>query len=175
VSVSNIGASFPFLSANLVNPDSGERPYVAYVVEKAGHLRVGIIGLVPPVLYRGHELVAQDPQSSLEAVLSEVKEEAHLVIILAQMGYAEAVELIHNVEGINVMVIGDVGESATEPVKINGALLVQCIHWGVAVGELQVTGKTDGQIVDYQWSSGILDEQIADDSQIVEFMRRYGE
>jgi len=168
-------ASFPFLSANLVNPDSGECPYVAYVVEKTGHLRVGIIGLVSPVLYRGHELVAQDPQSSLEAVLPEVKEEAHLVIVLAQMSYAEAIELIRNVEGINVMVIGDVGESATEPVKINGALLVQCTHQGMAVGELQITGNTDGQIVDYQWTSGILDEQIADDSQMVELMRHYGE
>jgi hypothetical protein len=73
------------------------------------------------------------------------------------------------------MVVGDMGESATEPVQINGALLVQCTHRGMAVGELQITGNTDGQIVDYQWTSGILDEQIADDSQMVELMRRYGE
>ena len=169
-------ASFPFLSANLVNPDSGEHPYAAYVVEETGHLKVGIVGLVSPELYRGHELVAQDPLSSLEAVLPAVKEEAHLVIMLAQMSYAEAVELVRSVEGINVVVIGGGGESAaTEPARINDTLLVQCTHWGMAVGELQITGNTDGQIVDHQWRTGILDEQITDDPQMVELMRRYGE
>ncbi|HET90323.1 MAG TPA: bifunctional metallophosphatase/5'-nucleotidase [Chloroflexi bacterium] len=167
--------SFPFLSANLVAPDSGEHPYAAYVVEEAGHLKVGIIGLVSPELYRGHELVAQDPAATLRTLLPEVKEEAHFVVVLAQMGYAEAVELIRIIEGISVMVIGDAGESATEPVEINGALLVQCTHWGMAVGELQVTGNTDGQVIDYQWRSGVLDEQITDDPQMVELMNRYGE
>ncbi len=167
--------SFPFLSANLVNPDSGERPYPAYVVEEVGHLRVGIIGLVSPELYRGHELAAQDPLSSLKAVLPEVKEEAHLVIVLAQMSYTEAVELVHNVEGINVMVVADGGDLATAPIEVNSALLVRCARWGMAVGELQITGNTDGQIVDYQWRRGILDEQIPDDPQMVELMRRYGE
>jgi len=168
-------ASFPFLSANLVTPDSGERPYAAYVVEEAGHLKVGIIGLVSPERYRGHELAAQDPLTALKAVLPEVKEEAHLVIALAQMSYAEAVDLLRNVEGINVMVIGDGGGSATAPVEINGVLLVQCAHWGMAVGELQIMGNTDGQIVDYRWRSSVLDEQIADDSQMVELMKRYGQ
>lgn len=168
-------ASFPFLSANLVAPDSGERPYAAYTVEQAGRLKVGIIGLVSPELYRGHDLVAQDPLSSLKAVLPEVKGESHLVIVLAQMSYAEAVDLLRNVEGINVMVIGGERGRASEPVEINGTLLVQCAHWGMAVGELQITGNTDSKIVDYQWHSGILDEKIADDSQMVELMKRYRE
>jgi 2',3'-cyclic-nucleotide 2'-phosphodiesterase (5'-nucleotidase family) len=169
-------ASYSFLSANLVNPDSGERPYAAYIVEEAGHLRVGVIGLVSPELYRGHELVAQDPLSSLKAVLPEVEEEAHLVIVLAQMSYAEAVELVNSVAGIDVMVIGGGGESAaTEPARINDTLLVQCTHWGMAVGELQITGNTDGQIVDHQWRTGILDGQITDGPQMVELMNRYEE
>ncbi len=92
------------------------------------------------------------------------------------MDCAEAVELVRSVEGINVVVIGGGGESAaTEPARINDTLLVQCTHWGMAVGELQITGNTDGQIVDYQWRSGILDEQITDAPQMVELMRRYGE
>lgn len=167
--------SFPFLSANLVSSDSGKHPYTTHTIKEAGYLKVGIIGLVSPELYRGHELVVQDLSSSLEAVLPAVKEETHLVVVLAQMSYAEAVELIRNVEGINVMIIGDVRELASASVEINGVLLVGCAHRGMAVGELQIIGNTDGQIVDYQWRMGILDEQIADAPQMVELMRRHGE
>lgn len=165
-------ASFPFLSANLVEPDSGERPYTPYVIVEAGRLRVGIVGLASPELYRGHALTAQDPHSALQAVLPEVEEAADLVIVLARMSDAEAVGLLNSVEGVNVLAIGGVGELTTPPVAVNGALLVQCPRWGMAVGELQVTGNTEGQIVDYRWSSGVLDERIADDPQVVKLMLR---
>jgi len=164
--------SFPFLSANLVEPDSGERPYTSYVIVEAGRLRVGVVGLASPELYRGHALTAQDPRSTLQTVLPEVKGAADLVIMLARMSDAEAVELLNSVEGVNVLAIGGAGELTTAPVEVNGALLVQCPRWGMAVGELQITGNTEGQIVDYRWSSGVLDEQIADDPQIVKLMLR---
>jgi hypothetical protein len=45
----------------------------------------------------------------------------------------------------------------------------------MAVGELQITGNTDGQVIDYQWSRGILDERFVDDPQIVELMSRHSE
>ena len=168
-------ASFPFLSANLVAPDPEEHPYAAYVVKEAGHLKVGIVGLVWPEPYPGREPAAQDPTDTLKALLPQVKEQAHFVVVLAQVGYARAVELIHDVEGIDVVIIGDVEESVTEPLKIDETLLVECTRWGMAVGELQITGNTDGKIVDYQWRNGILDQQIADDPQVVELMRRYGQ
>lgn len=50
-------ASFPFLSANLADPVPGEQPFAAYAIKKAGHLRVGIVGLVSPT--------AREPQVSL--------------------------------------------------------------------------------------------------------------
>jgi 2',3'-cyclic-nucleotide 2'-phosphodiesterase (5'-nucleotidase family) len=166
---------FPFLSANLVAPDSGERPYAVYVVEEAGHLKVGVIGLVSPKRYRGRELAAQDPLSALQAILPEVEQKAHLVIVLAQMSRAEATELLRRVESVDVMVLTDGTGQTSAPLEVNGTLLVQCVHWGMAVGELQITGNTDGQVIDYQWSRGILDERFVDDPQIVELMSRHSE
>ena len=104
--------------------------------------------------------------------MPEVEGAADLVIVLARMRYAEAVGLLNSVEGVNVVVIGGAEELTTAPVAVNGALLVQCPRWGMAVGELQITGNTEGQIVDYRWSSGVLDEQIADDPQVVKLMLR---
>jgi len=168
-------ADFPFLSANLVDPDTGVCPYPTHVIKEVDHLKVGIIGLVSPGRDRGREMVTHDPLSSLEAILPAVKGESDLVIVLAQMGYAEAVELIRNVAGVHVMIVSGEGESVTEPVEIDGTLLAPCTHWGMAVGELHIVGNTDGQIVDYRWSQGVLDEQVVDDPGIAELTSGYDE
>jgi 5'-nucleotidase/UDP-sugar diphosphatase len=59
-------AHFPFLSANLVEPNSGERPYTAYVIKKAGLLSVGIIGLIAPELALRAALPRRDERPSGE-------------------------------------------------------------------------------------------------------------
>jgi Flp pilus assembly protein protease CpaA len=44
--------------------------------------------------------------SALQAILSEVEQKAHLLIVLAQMSRAEATELLRRVESVDAMVLG---------------------------------------------------------------------
>ena len=168
-------AGFPFLSANLVERHSGEHPYEAYVIKQAGHLKVGIIGLVSPDLYQGSELVAQDPVSTLKGILPRVKEEVHFIVLLAHTSYAEAIELAGEVEGINVIVVAHEGKLATRPAEVGDTLIVQGGARGMYVGYLRITADTDGHIIGYHGETGVLDEQVGSDFRTMELIARHGE
>lgn len=168
-------AGFPFLSANLVDHRSGKRLYEAYVIKQAGHLKVGIIGLVSPAPHQGSELVAQDPSSTLNNILPKVKEEAHIIVLLTHMNRAEAVELAEELDGINVIVVAHEGKLATRPIEVEDMLIVQGGARGMYVGCLQITADTSGRTIGYRGEIGVLNEQVGDDPQMLELLARHGE
>ncbi len=172
-------AEFPFLSANLVARNSPEPAYTPYVIEEAGLLRVGIIGLMSPALWSaGGEgsLQPHEPAAVLDNLLPQVRKKAAIVVVLAHLPLEEAVELLNNVQGVTVMVVAHGGEPtlSSSMQEVNGALLVSTDQCGTVVGKLQIVADIDGRILDYQAEAMTLDEYVGQDARLVDLLEQAG-
>lgn len=166
------GANFPFLSANVLDANSGERPYTPYVVKQAGRLKVGIIGLLSPIFYHRGGLMAQEPATALRAILPDVSTQADFIVVLAQMDFDEAVELARVVQDFQVMIVADGTGQIGEPLWVGDVLLAHCNYWGMSIDELRIVSNTNGQVIEYQWRQGLLDERVPDAPHMVELLQR---
>lgn len=170
-------AGFPFLSANLVDRQSSELAYTPYVVREVGHLRIGIIGLTSPMVWTDESdttVQVRDPVSVLGTLLPRVKEEAHIVIVLAHMPYAEAISILNHVESVNVVILTHEGELAVIPQESKEVLMVSAGEQGKYVGQLQIVANTAGRIIEYRGTAVKLDEQVEEDSTLLELLVRHG-
>ena len=105
-------AAFPFLAANVVESKTGKAPaYLrTFEVKDLGIARVGIIGLTNPgsativkaTSVTGLQFLAA--ADSVRPVVDEVQKQADIVVVAAHIGTAEAVQLAHDVPGIDVIV-----------------------------------------------------------------------
>lgn len=159
-------AAFPFLSANLVNPDSGRRPFTAYRLKPVGRLKVAILGLIAPEFSDVAELAAEAPAIALQRGLSQLSGQAQVIVVLAHMSLAEARQLAEQVAGIHVMVVAGEGQVTQQPAVVNDTLIVQSGNQGKYVGNLSFTADALGRLHDFRNEVVILDETYADDLQI---------
>ena len=104
-------ASFPFLATNVVETKSGKLPsYLKpYIVKDTGLAKVGILGVTNP---QGNTIIKATsvaglqfgPAKNVEPYLTELKQQADIVIVVAHIGLADAVQLARDVPGIDVIV-----------------------------------------------------------------------
>ncbi|NLI83504.1 MAG: bifunctional metallophosphatase/5'-nucleotidase [Deltaproteobacteria bacterium] len=144
-------ATFPFLSANVVDKDLSffpdTRPYV-FVTRK--DITVGIIGVTTPetrvTTKPSHveNLQFLDPSQVLSSMVEGVKQQgAHLVVVLSHLGLDADMELAAKVPGIDVIVGGHSHTAVTAPVRVGRTLVVQAGYYGIYVGVLKLLVDPD--------------------------------
>jgi len=104
-------ASFPFLATNLVETKTGKLPaYLKpYIVKDTGLAKVGILGVTNP---QGNTIVKASsvaglkfgPANQVEPYLSELRQRADIIVVVAHIGTADATQLARDVQGIDVIV-----------------------------------------------------------------------
>ena len=105
-------ASFPFLAANVVESKSGRAPLYLkpFAVKDLGIARVGIIGLTNPgsaTIVKATSVTGLQflpAADSVRVLVGEVQKQADIIVVAAHIGSAEAVQLAHDVPGIDVIV-----------------------------------------------------------------------
>ena len=106
-------ASFPFLATNVVETKTGKLPLYLkpYVVKDTGLAKVGILGVTNP---QGNTIVKATsvaglqfgPAAQVQPFLTELKQQADIVVVVAHIGSADAAQLARDVPGIDVIVAG---------------------------------------------------------------------
>lgn len=115
--------TFPLLSANLEDSETGKLLFPDARIVTAAGVRVGVTGITrpPPSLEESVEasgLVFRDPVESLERVLDRLDREADVVVLLANVPEAEARSLAERFPGrIEVVALG---QDARSPGDIRG-------------------------------------------------------
>jgi 2',3'-cyclic-nucleotide 2'-phosphodiesterase (5'-nucleotidase family) len=148
-------ASFPALSANLVNDQGdfpvGNKPYA--IIERGG-LRIGIIGLMSPELYslvNQNNLVGIRVLSPVETVrkyIAVLGGKTDLMILLTHQGVDLDSALAAEISGVDVIVGGHSHTRLRTPKVVNGIIIVQTGSSTENLGELQLT-VDDGRVVNY--------------------------
>jgi 2',3'-cyclic-nucleotide 2'-phosphodiesterase (5'-nucleotidase family) len=166
-------AQFPMLSANVLRRDTKKPVSEAYVVLEVGSYRVGVIGLTRQPGEDLADFEVLDPQESVAGYVPEVVESADTVVLLTNLGYRAAVELVQSVPDIGLVVAAlprQLPESAARVPGTNTLAVTaeQALsrHAGRRVGRLAVTLGSDGSLSGEKWSSMPMGPDIADDPEM---------
>ncbi|MBN1883580.1 MAG: hypothetical protein JW885_15540 [Deltaproteobacteria bacterium] len=138
-------AEFPFVSANIVDAESGELLFEPYIVKKVAGFRVGIIG----VMGEGVELTQSrrddlgidllDPMESIKDALKELDDTADFIILLAHTGMDDAQIIAEKIDGIDVIIAAHLPRgNYYQPTKINHTLITQGFDQGKYLVRLDV-------------------------------------
>jgi 5'-nucleotidase len=138
-------ASFPFLSSNLMDEESGKYLFTPYVLKEVNGLRIGIFSLLSPDFLRGQGdprrkgLVLRPPVEIAQEMLKELQPKTNLIILLSHLGYNKDIELVQTIKGIHVLVGGHTGINfTTHPLTYN-TIILQTASKGMYAGRLNLT------------------------------------
>lgn len=159
-------ATFPFLSASLVEPVTGHYAFTPYMIKPVGQFKVALVGVIALDFNDTAELEAETPVVALQSVLSQISNQAQIIIVLAYMSLADACQLAEQVAGLHVIVVAGEGQITQQPSIVNGTLIVQPGDQGKYVGNLSFTADALGRLRNYRNEVTILDETYAKDLQI---------
>jgi len=149
-------ATFPFLSANIVQKDTGKPLFDEFKIWDFDGLKVAVIGLTTPdtpilVASNVEALKFKDPVKVAKKMIPKLRKKAAVVIVLSHLGYYENayhgsnapgdVTLAKSVPGIDVIVGGHSHNKIAEPVAQDGTIIVQGADDGKYVGRLDLTIK----------------------------------
>jgi 2',3'-cyclic-nucleotide 2'-phosphodiesterase (5'-nucleotidase family) len=137
-------AGFPFISSNLMDKETGEALFKTHVIKETWGLRIGIFSLLSPYFFSGESdprtrgIVFREPLEEAKTILSKIRPEADLVVLLSHLGYTADIDLAETLPGIDVIVGGHSGRSLSYPMRIRDTIIVQVGSKGLHVGELHL-------------------------------------
>jgi len=173
-------AEFPVLSANVVD-ELNNRPYQAFVEEKAGKERILIVGLTTeatpigthPANVEGLSFLPAD--SVIAALIDSLGYgERDFVIALTHRGWTADSVMAERVPEIDLIVGGHSHTIIEEPRKIKNSLIVQAGARTVYLGKLEMELKK-GSLKEYSYELILLSGKIAEDPDMAARIAEAGE
>ncbi|MGR0278988.1 bifunctional UDP-sugar hydrolase/5'-nucleotidase UshA [Marinomonas dokdonensis] len=159
-------AGFPFLSANILDEETGKPLFDAYHIFQVADLKVAVVGFTTddtaklgnPEYLEGIKI--ESPIEVAKTLIPKVSKKADIVIAATHMGHYDNgqhggnapgdVTLARTVPGIDVIVGGHSQIPLTEPDEQNGTLILQAHEWGKYVGRLDMVIK-NGEIISSEY------------------------
>jgi hypothetical protein len=138
----------PLVCANLVRAKSGETVFPPYVIRKVGNTEVGIFGLMSdkgPFGPAADSIKVEDPTAVARRVVPEMKAKgAKVIVLLAQIGKMESEDLVAQVPGVDVLIVGHGGTLLNEGRMIKKTLAVYGGEQGQFMGVATLTLNPQG-------------------------------
>ena len=161
--------AYPILAANCSHKHSGAPAFPRFRIVERGGLRVGIIGLaaivdkmMPPEHSTGLAFTfGEEEVPDLMRTLRQ-DERVDLIVVLSHLGFPQDIKLASEVSGIDVLLSGHTHNRLYEPVRVNGAVLIQSGCHGSFVGRLDLRVEA-GRVVDCHHRLIPLDSMIQPD------------
>jgi 2',3'-cyclic-nucleotide 2'-phosphodiesterase (5'-nucleotidase family) len=179
------GASFPFLSANIVRQDTQQpvfKPYVTVTATSpngAVSHNVGLIGATrfnPLFLKAGPEgssLVIAKPEDVLARYVEAVRKEADLVVLLAALHKEEAKRIVSKVPGIDFVVGAYGGMVTLEDEKAGPSTWIGYAgNQGKRVGETRLYLNAERQVASVNTTMHLLSAVYPSDPAMLGFVNQ---
>lgn len=158
-----------FVSCNIKETDFVK----PYIIKNISGVKIGVIGLTAlSVNSKSEGVEITQAKPALEGAVAELrKQAADIVILLSHQGEAEDLELIKEISGIDIVIVGhSYDRSMKQPfVKAGSALVLRPSWEGRRLGKLSLIIK-DKKIADYKVEELRLSDKINDDAEILKIL-----
>jgi 2',3'-cyclic-nucleotide 2'-phosphodiesterase (5'-nucleotidase family) len=166
-------ANFSLISSNVHSAASLWEPYL---IKEIDGVRVAILGLLPPRFPIKESIASVEaPQVSLKRFMEDLKEKADIFVLLSHMGKESTLDLVQEIPGIDIAVIG--GHKAKDPMegeRVADTLVIRLGTKGEYIGVIDMTWDARQKgIVDIVHELHPLDKDIPDDTGIIEVVEAF--
>lgn len=194
-------AKFPILNGNIFLKGTDKLHWnKPYVIKNVGGIRLGIIGLhqkfafydtVSAEMITGVEV--RDEKIYLRKYIEELKPKTDLIVLLTHIGipgtqsstgerdvprnHEHDIDLAKSVAGIDLMITGHPHSGLSEPLNVNGTLIVSTDAYTIELGKLElVYDKSADKIKSYKNTLDYLfDDEVPDDPQMVKVIKKWND
>lgn len=140
------GENFRFLSANLVDRQSGQPLFPAYTTVEAGGLIVAVVGLTAPSVAAGRKDYAVRPwRETLPGLLGQLRPRAHLLILLSNNNLTENRAIAEACPEIDLIFQSGYAMGNMPPGPVGNALITQSEIRGRYLGVLDIDLRGNGR------------------------------
>jgi len=137
-------ATFPLLSSNIVDEQSGKLLFQPYLVKKTNGLKIGIFSLLSPDIFlsqfdiRRKGLTVRPPIEVAQNMIKELQSKTDLILLLSHLGYAKDLELAQTLQGIHIIVGSHTGMNLFNAPVVGDKIVLQTAPKGMYGGRLDL-------------------------------------
>ena len=158
-----INQKCPFISSNIKKP--GNQFWLSYMIKKCQGLNVGFIGVVAPELVnaetiRKNSITIRKPVESLKPVVSKIRGKTDILVLLSHLGWDATVDLLHNVSGIDIAIVGHEYYPDFKPEKIGSTLVLKNNFSGKHLGIINIKKRLNAKGFDIESELRELSDDI---------------
>lgn len=136
----------PLLACNCYCERTNENLFPPTTVFERGGVRIGVIGIgavligeaFPPEVSKGVRFTLGREELPRHIERLRDQEQADLIVVLSHLGFPQDCQLAAETNGIDIFLSGHTHNRVQEPLRINGATLIQSGCHGSFVGRLDV-------------------------------------
>jgi len=172
----------PFTCANVRRIGAAEPLLPPYLlVERAG-ITFGICSVVQPnheKLSRSKQLdnlVMEDPRVALRQVLTELRPQVQVVVLLSQLGRTATKELLEQVDTVDIAIVGNSRTGYRDEQYVGDTLLLGAVFEGRSIGRADLRFGADGSFQVDQIEISQLTAKYPDEpdtaAKVAEFKRK---
>jgi len=149
--------NFPTLAINVYDKENRNTIFPPYIIKEINGLRIGIVGIasnivdktMPPHFSEG--IMFTSGKEELPAIISALRAQAKadLIVLISHLGFAQDMELLSQIPGIDVCLSGHTHNRLFQPVKAGQTIVIQSGCHGSFLGRLDLEIE-NGAVVEYQ-------------------------
>jgi len=171
-------AEFPLLSANIYRRKNNQPVGKEYLVKEFSGFKAGIIGLTSPEYVEENtlikeEVVVKDPESTTRGLLTKMKSQVDIIILLSHLGKQRTNDLVKNVSGIDVAILGHKLGVMHEVELVDKTIVVHSGLKGKHLGILKLTLDDKGSIVGHKAQLARISKETPVDSAIDSLVKTF--
>jgi 2',3'-cyclic-nucleotide 2'-phosphodiesterase (5'-nucleotidase family) len=165
-------ADFSLISSNVYSAASLWEPYM---IKEIDGVRVAVLGLLSPRFpINGNIASVETPRVSLKRFMEDLKEKADIFVLLSNMGEKSTLDLVQEIPGIDVAVIGHKVAELMDGEKVADTLVISLGTKGEYIGVIDMTwDPRQKKVVDIVHEVHPLDSDIPDDTGIIEVVQEF--
>lgn len=151
-----------FVSSNLVSDK-----FLPFIIKEVQGVKVGIAGLCGRfVISKSGGIRFVDPKEALKKTIERLRQQGvNIIVLLSHLGEADDIDLIKEVEGIDILIVGHSRLKEDTHEKIGSTLLVRPSWQGRRLGVLSLTVENN-KITNYKVVEERLSDKVKNDPDI---------
>jgi 2',3'-cyclic-nucleotide 2'-phosphodiesterase (5'-nucleotidase family) len=172
--------SLPFINANVRDAGTGELILPEYVIVERSGIKYGIVSVLDP----RHKIITMtaddanfqvdDPVAVMRDLLPRLREEADTILLLSHLGEQKTTELIKEVNGIDMCVIGHTSRNISAERIVNDTALFSSAFEGRYIGRANLfVDGADGRIMAIDVGITSLGEKMDGDEEMAARVEKY--